>query len=60
MFTPEEKKLLLSLLGSVQVSGTRQQITTTMEKLDALEKKIQAMPVEEPAKPKLEKRKIRK
>jgi hypothetical protein len=56
MFTQEERDLLLQLLGSVNVSGTRQQIKATMEKLDALEKKVQALPVEEPVQPKEEKK----
>jgi uncharacterized coiled-coil protein SlyX len=46
MFTQEEKKMLLDLLNSVQVTGNRQQIGKMLEKLDALARKIEAMPVE--------------
>jgi len=46
MFTEEEKKMLLGLLNSVQVTGTRATIGPMLEKLDALSRKIQAMPVE--------------
>lgn len=48
MLTPEEKKMLLDLLNNVQVQGNRATIGRTLEKLDTLARKIEAMPVEEP------------
>jgi hypothetical protein len=51
MLTKEEKKMLLELLNSVQISGNRQTIPQMMEKLDALARKIEAIPVEEPKLP---------
>ncbi len=47
MFTQKEKKLLLDLLNGVQVTGTRATIGKTLEELDALARKIEAMPVEQ-------------
>jgi hypothetical protein len=47
MLTPQEKILLLKLLNSAQVSGTRQTVQKTLEDLDALVRKIEAMPVED-------------
>ena len=44
MLTQEEKKMLIDLLNAVQVSGNRQQIKQTLEKLDALTRKVEAMP----------------
>lgn len=48
MLTLEEKKMLLDLLNSVQVTGNRATIGKTLEKLDTLARKIEAMPVEKP------------
>ena len=48
MFTKNEKKFLLDLLNNVQVSGTRITIPKTLEEIDALARKIEAMPVEQP------------
>ena len=48
MLTQKEKDFLLKLLENVQVSGTRKTIEKTLEQLDALAGKIQALPVEEP------------
>lgn len=48
MLTQDEKDFLLKLLENVQVSGKRKDIGQTLEKLDQLAGKIQAMPVEEP------------
>lgn len=47
MFTPREKKVLIDLLNTVQVTGTITTIGKTLAELDALIKKIEAMPVEE-------------
>lgn len=48
MLTQQEKNFLLKMLENVQVSGNRKTIGKTLEQLDALVRKIQAMPVEEP------------
>jgi uncharacterized coiled-coil protein SlyX len=44
MLTKEEKKTLLDILNSVQISGNRQTIPQMMEKMDTLTRKIEAMP----------------
>ena len=49
MLTEEEKKILLGLSNGVEIKGNRQNIKPMMEKLDALARKIEAMPAE-PAK----------
>ncbi len=46
MLTQEEKKMLLDLLNNVQVTGNRATIGATLEKLDALARKIEMMPTE--------------
>jgi hypothetical protein len=46
MLTQEEKKMLLDLLNTVQVTGNRATIGKTLEKIDNLARKIEAMPVE--------------
>ncbi len=48
ILTQKEKKLLVDLLNGVQVTGTRATIGKTLEELDALARKIEAMPVEQP------------
>jgi hypothetical protein len=48
MLTQQEKNFLLKMLENVQVSGTRKTIGRTLEELDKLAGKIQALPVEEP------------
>lgn len=57
MLTEEEKKLLLQLLNSAQVTGNRQTIAPMLEKLDALARKILAMPTEKAETPKSIKKK---
>jgi hypothetical protein len=47
MFTEEEKKMMIGILNSVQISGNRQTILQVMEKVDTLIRKIEAMPTEE-------------
>ncbi len=47
MFTEAEKKILIDLLNAVQVTGTRETIGKMLEQLDALTRKIEALPVEE-------------
>jgi len=49
MLTQEEKKMLLDVLNAVQLQGTRETIGRTLEKLNALARKIEAMPVEKVA-----------
>lgn len=51
MFTEEEKKILLDLINNVPVQGNRQTIGQTLEKLDRIARKIEALPVEEEVKP---------
>jgi hypothetical protein len=56
MLTQKEKELLLKLINSVQVSGTRATIGKTLEELDALTRKVEAMTtVEETSQPENEK-----
>ena len=57
MLTEEEKKLLLQLLNSAQVTCNRQTIAPMLEKLDALARKILAMPTEKAETPKSIKKK---
>jgi uncharacterized coiled-coil protein SlyX len=47
MLTQQEKNFLLKMLENVQVSGNRKTIGRTLEQLDVLAGKIQALPVEE-------------
>lgn len=47
MLTEKEKQTLLKLLDSVQISGNRAQVRKAMEELDALTKKVEALPTEE-------------
>lgn len=51
MLTQREKELLIKLLNNVQVSGTRATIGKTLEELDRLAVKIEAMPVEDEKQP---------
>ncbi len=47
MFTLEEKKILLGLINNVPIQGNRQTVLQTLETLDAIARKIEALPVEE-------------
>lgn len=47
MFTQEEKNFLLKLLNNAQVTGNRNTIPETLAKMDALTKKIEAMPTQD-------------
>jgi hypothetical protein len=48
MFTTAEKKTLIDLLNAVQITGTRASIGKTLEQIDALIRKIEALPTEDP------------
>jgi cell division septal protein FtsQ len=48
-FTPDEKNILINLVNSVEVKGSRQTIGKTLEVLDKLARKIEQLPTEEPA-----------
>lgn len=47
MFTQKEKEILIGLINNVPISGNRQQILQVIEELDALTRKVEALPVEE-------------
>ena len=47
MFTQKEKDFLINVLNKVQITGNRQTIAKTMEELDTVIGKIQALPVED-------------
>jgi hypothetical protein len=46
-FTPDEKNILINLVNSVEVKGSRQTIGKTLEVLDKLARKIEQLPTEE-------------
>lgn len=51
MFTKKEKKLLTDLINTVPIQGNLQSIPKFMEELNALSRKIAALPEEEGTEP---------